>query len=76
MIADPKYSASAACAKPFVGMLRIWQMSGQELAAIDMEKIFDVRGLKATLRSLHGFPMCMQQMLHNGTSFLRVLPPR
>ena len=41
-------------------------MSGQELPAVGMEDVSDVRGLKASLRSLHGFPMCMQQLLHNG----------
>ena len=48
------------------GMLRIWQMSGQELPAGSMEEISDVRELKASLRSLYSFPMCMQQLLHNG----------
>ena len=47
-------------------MLRIWQMSGQQLLAASMEEISDVKELKASLRSLHGFPMCMQQLLHNG----------
>ena len=41
-------------------------MSGQELPAVSMEGISDVRDLKASLRSLHGFPLCMQQLLHNG----------
>ena len=49
-------------------MLRIWRISGQELPAVSMEKVLDVRDLKASLRSLHGFPMCMQQLLHKGNS--------
>ena len=49
-------------------MLRIWQMSGQELPPVRMEEISHVKDLKASLRSLHGFPRCMQQLLHNGNS--------
>ena len=49
-------------------MLRIWRMSGQELPAVSMEEISDVRDLKASLCSLHGFPMCMQQLQHIGNS--------
>ena len=41
-------------------------MSGQELPAVSMEGISDVRNLKASLRCLHGFPIRMQQFLHNG----------
>ena len=50
------------------GMLRIWQVSGQELPAISMDEISNVRELKALLRSLHGFPTCMQKLLHNGNT--------
>ena len=49
-------------------MLRIWRMSGQELLTGSMDAISDVGDLKASLRSLHGFPKCMQQLLHNGNS--------
>ena len=35
------------------GMLRIWQMSGQELPAISMDEISAVQDLKAALRRLH-----------------------
>ncbi|CAE7566545.1 mask, partial [Symbiodinium pilosum] len=51
---------------PFARMLRIWRMSGQELPAVSIEGISVVRDLKASLCSLHGFPLCMQQLLHNG----------
>ena len=51
-------------------MLRIWQMSGQELPAVSMEEISDVLSLKASLRSRHGFPLCMQELLHNGKSLI------
>ena len=47
-------------------MLRIWQMSGQELSAISIEEISDVWDMKAALLRQHGFPKCMQQLLHNG----------
>ena len=60
----PLASASASLA----GMLRIWRMSGQELPAVSMEQISHVEDLKALLRSLHGFPMCIQKLLHKGNS--------
>ncbi|CAE7218269.1 ankrd46, partial [Symbiodinium pilosum] len=40
-------------------------MSGQELP-ISMEEISDVLSLKASLRRRHGYPLCVQQFLHNG----------
>ena len=49
-----------------VEMLRIREMSGRELPAVSMEEISDVLSLKHSLRSRHGFPLCMQQLLHNG----------
>ena len=33
-----------------------------------MENISDVRDLKNALLRLHGFPMCMQEVLHNSKS--------
>ena len=50
------------------GMLRILQMSGQELPAVSMEEISSVQDLKASLRSQHGLPMCMQKVLLQGNS--------
>ena len=52
------------------GMLRVWRVSGQELLAINIQEqgICDVIGLKTLLRSLHGFPLCLQQLLHSGES--------
>ena len=52
--------------EPCCGMLRIWRMSGQELPAVATAGISDVWDVKAELRSLHGFPLCMQQLLHRG----------
>ena len=43
-------------------------MSGQELPAVSMKDISDVRDLKAPLQNQHDFLMCMQQLLHNGNS--------
>ena len=40
-------------------------MSGQELLAVSMEEISDVRDVKSALRGLHSFPVCMQRLLHN-----------
>ena len=52
-------------------MLRVWTMSGQELPAISIEsdEVTDVVILKTTLRIRHGFPMCLQKLMH-GTSSL------
>ena len=48
-------------------MLRVWSVSGQELAAVPTGDAFeDVRGLKRHLRSQHGFPVCLQQLLQAG----------
>ena len=49
-------------------MIRIWKLSGQKLPAVSTEEISNVLDLKASLRSLHGFPMCLQQVLHNSNS--------
>ena len=48
-------------------MLRIWSVSGQELAAVPEGDMFkDVFDLKCHLRSRHGFPVSLQQLLHAG----------
>ena len=47
-------------------MLRVWRISGEELAAINAQEVSDVRDLKKILRKLHGFPMCIQKLLHDG----------
>ena len=47
-------------------MFHVWQISGQELPAISRDWISQVQDLKDSLRRLHGFPMCMQRLLHNG----------
>ena len=52
---------------PATDMLRVWSVSGKELAAVPTgQDVEDVVGLKGHLRSLHGFPACLQQLLHAG----------
>ncbi|CAE7802770.1 unnamed protein product [Symbiodinium necroappetens] len=41
-------------------------ISGEELANFATEDFRDVRELKSRLRSLHGFPLCLQQLLCDG----------
>ena len=45
-------------------MLRIWRVSGEELAAIPAQGLTDVRSLKHHLQALYGFPVFLQQLLH------------
>ncbi|CAE7232179.1 ANKRD50, partial [Symbiodinium sp. CCMP2456] len=47
-------------------MLRVWRPSGQELAAVSVEEIKDSVALKEHLRDQHGFPVSLQQLLHDG----------
>ena len=49
-----------------VAMLRLWKISGEELPNIDKEGLENVKGLKLRLRALHGFPVCLQQLLCDG----------
>ena len=44
-------------------MLRVWRPSGQELAAICAAEL---RAVKKRLRELHGFPVYLQQLVHEG----------
>ncbi|CAE7370846.1 ANKRD17, partial [Symbiodinium microadriaticum] len=41
-------------------------ISGEELASFATEDFQDVHELKSRLRSLHGFPLCLQQLLFDG----------
>ena len=48
-------------------MLCVWSVSGQKLAAAPVGDTFeDVLELKRHLRSQHGFPVCLQQLLQAG----------
>ena len=47
-------------------MLRICKISGEELPPISPENVRDIRDLKHELCNLHGFPTCLQQLLHKG----------
>ncbi|CAE7675187.1 unnamed protein product [Symbiodinium pilosum] len=53
---------------PFVSMLRICKISGQELPTLNIQNISDIRDLKRELRDRHSFPVCLQQLLHKGIS--------
>ena len=49
-------------------MLRLFRVSGEELAAMSTEDLEDVSALKHHLRSLYGFPLCLQQLLHENAT--------
>ena len=49
------------------GMLRVWRLSGEELAAINIADIREVTDVKAILCRQHGCPPSMQKLLHNGS---------
>ena len=51
-------------------MLRVWGVSGEELASLATEELSDVAALKLHLRHLHGFPICLQELLHCSTRLL------
>ena len=66
----PSCSSSRARMAPPIAaadMHRIFRPSGEELAVTSMEEVRDVKELKAALRSLYSFPLCLQQLLHNGS---------
>ena len=46
-------------------MIRVWRLSGEQVAQVDMQEFPAVRtgeGLKRHLRLLYGFPMCQQEL--------------
>ncbi|CAE7296544.1 Ankrd17 [Symbiodinium sp. CCMP2592] len=49
-------------------MLRVWTVSGEELAALPVEEQSDVRSLKRHLQQFHGLPRFRQRLLCNGSS--------
>ena len=52
---------------PFVGaMLRVWSVSGDELASASREECRLVRDVKEHLRTRYGVPVCLQQLLCDG----------
>ena len=54
----------------YLNMLRLWKVSGEELACMTLEDLGDegtVRVLKRYLRVRHSFPVSLQQLLHNGS---------
>ena len=48
-------------------MLRVWRVSGEELACIPEAALSDVRALKHRLRAEHSFPVSLMELLHEGS---------
>ena len=48
-------------------MLRIWRPSGQELATFNAEQFEDAAALKEHVCEHYGFPVYLQQLLHDGS---------
>ena len=67
-LATSRHVSLARAATPQVySMLCVWSVSGQKLAAAPTGETFeDVLHLKRHLRSQHGVPVCLQQLLHAG----------
>ncbi|OLP79609.1 Ankyrin-1 [Symbiodinium microadriaticum] len=55
-------------------MLRVWKITGVELASSALEEVTGVRTLKERLRDLHGYPVCLQQLLQDGHVLLDDAP--
>ncbi|CAE7395722.1 unnamed protein product [Symbiodinium natans] len=51
-------------------MLRVFQVSGQELVTMRTEELDDVLALKRHLRTVYGFPVSIQQLLHHGSHLI------
>ncbi|CAE7828965.1 ANKRD17 [Symbiodinium sp. CCMP2592] len=51
-------------------MLRVWKITGVELASLALEEVTGVRTLKKCLRDRHGYPVCLQQLLQDGQVLL------
>ena len=62
-------SASSSMLSPSSqdAMLRVWRISGEELATLTQEELSDVAALKLHLRKLHGLPVCIQELVHRST---------
>ena len=48
-------------------MLHVWDISGQQLAAVDTTEPRVVQVLKEQLRELYGYPVCLQRLMLQGT---------
>ena len=48
---------------PQLSMLRVWLASGRELAALPVVDMSHVMDLKRHLRTWHGYPVCLQELL-------------
>ena len=47
-------------------MLCVWRVSGEQLAEVPFMACRSVWSLKSHLQALHGFPVCIQRLLHAG----------
>ncbi|CAE7894969.1 Kidins220 [Symbiodinium sp. KB8] len=50
------------------GSAQVWSDSGDEVFATPTGELKDVAELKQSLRTLHGFPLCLQQLAYEGRS--------
>ena len=57
-----------SCCRWFVNMLRIWLSSGEQLAAVPVGEVRDVRSLKQHLHGICGLPRFRQRLLGEGRS--------
>ena len=55
----------AATDRPACNMLRVFQLSGKQLAVLPLERLTTVWTLKKQLRAKLGLPVSLQQLLHN-----------
>ena len=53
---------------PLADIIRVWRVSGEELAAIRSNEVFSVKDLRKHLCKLHGFPTCIQVVLYKGNT--------
>ena len=47
-------------------MIRVWRVSGEELATVPAAELSDAVSLQRRLRAKHGIPLCLQQLLYDG----------
>ena len=47
-------------------MLRVWKVSGEELARVPVAELSDASELKRYLRVKNNLPICLQELLYNG----------
>ena len=48
-------------------MLRVWAVSGAQLVTVPSEELTNVEALKLQLHAATGIPVCLQQLLLDGS---------